>query len=87
MTEWSEQGAAGRVKQRARSYKRVPVGTDFPVVARFDAGHLSFDGGPLILREVEQRLDVAGRLAACIADPRNPDDVVHGIDEIIRFAC
>ncbi len=61
-----------------------PVGGK-PVIARFDGGHLSSDGGLLVLREVEQRLDVAGRLAACIVDPRDPDRVVHGLDEIIRF--
>jgi hypothetical protein len=61
-----------------------PVGGK-PVIARFDGGHLSSDGGLLILREVEQRLDVAGRLAACIADPRDPERVMHGLDEIIRF--
>ena len=61
-----------------------PVGGK-PVIARFDGGHLSSDGGLLVLREVEQRLDVAGRLAACITDPRDPDRVVHGLDEIIRF--
>jgi len=55
------------------------------VIARFDGGHLSSDGGLLVLREVEQRLDVAGRLAACIMDPRDPERVVHGFDEIIRF--
>jgi len=44
-----------------------PVGGK-PVVARFDGGHLCSDGGLLVLREVEQRLDVAGRLAACIRD-------------------
>ncbi len=43
-----------------------PVGGK-PVIARFDGGHLCSDGGLLVLREVEQRLDVAGRLAACIA--------------------
>jgi hypothetical protein len=61
-----------------------PVGGK-PVIARFDGGHLSSDGGLLVLREVEQRLDVAGRLAACITDPRDPERVVHGLDEIIRF--
>jgi len=61
-----------------------PVGGK-PVIARFDGGHLSSDGGLLVLREVERRLDVAGRLAACIADPRDPERVVHGFDEIIRF--
>ena len=61
-----------------------PVGGK-PVIARFDGGHLSSDGGLLVLREVERRLDLAGRLAACIADPRDPGRVVHGLDEIIRF--
>ena len=40
------------------------------IVAKFDGGLLSSDGGILILREVEQRLRVADRLAACIEDPR-----------------
>jgi len=61
-----------------------PVGGK-PVIARFDGGHLSSDGGLLVLREVERRLNVAGRLAACLTDPRDPDRVVHGLDEIIRF--
>ena len=37
--------------------------------ARFDGGALSSDAGLLALREVERRLDVAGRLAACVDDP------------------
>ena len=40
------------------------------VVAKFDGGLLSSDGGVLLLREVEQRLRVADRLAACMVDPR-----------------
>ena len=43
------------------------------VVAKFDGGLLSSDGGILVLREVEQRLRVADRMAACIEDPRAPD--------------
>lgn len=34
-----------------------------PIVARFDGGPLSSDAGVLVLREVEQRLGVAERLA------------------------
>ena len=60
-----------------------PVGGK-AVVARFDGGCMSSDGGLLALREVEQRLDIASRLAACIRDPRDPSRVVHGLDEIIR---
>jgi len=54
------------------------------IVARFDGACMSSDGGLLALREVEQRLAIASRLAACIRDPRDPSRVVHGLDEIIR---
>src|SRR5512143_2669181 len=61
-----------------------PVG-DKEIVARFDGGRLSSDGGLLVLREIEQRLKVADRLAACIDDPRDPDSIVHTLADIIRF--
>src|SRR5947208_3356158 len=47
------------------------------VVAKFDGGLLSSDGGVLMLREVEQRLRVADRLAGCIEDQRAPDQITH----------
>ena len=53
--------------------------------ARFDGGLLSSDGGILLLREVEQRLGVADRMAACINDPRAPDHITHSLADIIRF--
>jgi hypothetical protein len=56
-----------------------------PLIARFDAGQLSSDGGLLALREVERRLGIADRLAACIDDPRAPERVRHGIAAILRF--
>jgi hypothetical protein len=55
------------------------------VVARFDGGRLSSDGGLLVLREIERRLGIADRLAACIADPRDPGSTVHPLADIIRF--
>ncbi len=55
------------------------------VVAKFDGGLLSSDGGVLVLREVEQRLRVASRLADCIRDPRAPDQITHTLVEIIGF--
>jgi hypothetical protein len=55
------------------------------VIAKFDGGLLSSDGGILVLREVEQRLRVADRLAACIKDPRSPDQITHSLADIIRF--
>src|SRR5512134_2391795 len=55
------------------------------VVARFDGGELSSDAGVLALREIETRLGIADRLAACIDDPRAPEQTIHSLAEIIRF--
>jgi hypothetical protein len=55
------------------------------IVARFDGGRLSSDGGLLVLREIERRLGIADRLAACIDDPRHPHGTVHTLADIIRF--
>src|SRR2546430_6510312 len=55
------------------------------VVARFDGGRLSSEGGLLALREIERRLGLADRLAGCLRDPRMPEKVVHRLAQIIRF--
>jgi Transposase DDE domain group 1 len=55
------------------------------VVAKFDGGLVSSDGGIVVLREVEQRLRVADRLAACLEDPRAPEQITHTLADIIRF--
>src|SRR3954462_5822891 len=55
------------------------------VVAKFDGGLLSSNGGILALRAVEQRLRVADRFASCIEDPRAPDQITHTLADIIRF--
>ena len=56
-----------------------------PIEARFDDALASSDGGLLLLREVEQRLGMARRMAACIRDPRAPERVSHRLDEILRL--
>ena len=61
-----------------------------PVVGKavqvmFDAGRLTSDGGVLVLAEIERHLGIAERLAGCIADPRAPDRVQHGLAEMIRY--
>jgi hypothetical protein len=55
------------------------------VVARFDGGKLSSEGGLLALREVETRLGLADRLAGCLKDPRAPERTRHTLADIIRF--
>ena len=39
----------------------------------------------MVLREVEQRLRVADRIAACMVDPRAPGQITHGLADIIGF--
>ena len=55
------------------------------MVARFEGGRRSSDGGLLVLREIERRLSVADRLAVCIDDPRDPESTVHTLSDIVRF--
>ena len=55
------------------------------VIARFDGGQLSSEGGLLALREIERRLGLSDRLASCLVDPRAPERIVHRLAEIIRF--
>jgi hypothetical protein len=54
------------------------------IVARFDGGRLSSDGGVLLLREVETRLGFAERLAGCLVDARDPDRISHSYAEMMR---
>ncbi len=55
------------------------------IEARFDGGLMSSDGGLLALREIDRHLGLAKRMAGFIADPRMPERIQHGLDEIIRF--
>jgi len=55
------------------------------VSVAFDGGRLSSDGGVLLLRDVERRLGIAGRLAGCLADRRDPARIEHEIAEMLRL--
>jgi len=54
------------------------------LLARFDGGQMSSDGGVLLLREIEARLGIAATLASCLPDGRDPARVRHGYDVMIR---
>ena len=53
------------------------------VVARFDGGAISSDGGSVLLRETDQRLNLLPRLAECFLDGRAQDRVDHSILEMV----
>jgi len=54
------------------------------VEAAFDGGHISSDGGALLLREADARFGVTELLAGCFTDYRNPERVEHSLLELLR---
>jgi Transposase DDE domain group 1 len=53
------------------------------VVAEFDGGDITTDAGGLLLREVDRRLGLTERLAACFTDHRRPELVEHTVPQLI----
>ncbi len=53
------------------------------VVANFDAGHVSSDAGFLLLSELEARVGIIRRFAACFTDYRNPMFVEHTVGDLL----
>jgi hypothetical protein len=53
------------------------------VEAEFSAGRVSSDGGALLLREADRRINLLGRLAGCFSDGRSPLLVKHGLSEML----
>jgi hypothetical protein len=61
-----------------------PVSSE-ALIARFDGGEMSSDGGLVALREIEAQLGVAGRLAACPQEWRAPERIQHSMTERLRL--
>ncbi|WP_419628959.1 transposase, partial [Thiolapillus sp.] len=53
------------------------------VIGRFDGGRITSDGGGLLLREVDQRIGLLDRLAACFTDHRNPESIEHSVRDLV----
>jgi len=53
------------------------------VVAQFDGGAISSDGGGLLLRVVEKRTAILKRLASCLTDHRDPQAIKHRVEQLI----
>ena len=53
------------------------------IVARFDGGTISSDGGAFLLRQTDKRLNLLPRLAECFLDGRNQNLVEHSIVEML----
>lgn len=53
-------------------------------VVEFDREQSSSDGGALLLREVDRRLRLTERLAACFADHRDHRRLEHSVEDMLR---
>ena len=53
------------------------------VTARFDGGTISSDGGAILLREVDRRMKLLDRLAACFRDHRDAERSEHRVGELV----
>ena len=54
------------------------------VVASFDGGRISSDGGAVLLREVDRQLGLIERFTECFADHRAGQWVEHSVEDLLR---
>lgn len=54
------------------------------IVATFDGGRISSDGGLPLVSEVDRRRRIVERFAACFEDSRQPGSVEHSVVELLR---
>jgi hypothetical protein len=55
-----------------------------PVVVRNNGGAITSDAGVVLLREIDERLGLTQRLAACMSDRRDQQKVKHTVLEMLR---
>jgi len=53
------------------------------IVANFNGGTISSDGGGILLREVEKRTNILARFADCFTDHRNQDLIEHSVLDLV----
>src|SRR5580658_5356182 len=53
------------------------------IVARFDGGTISYDGGAFLLRQVDKRLNLLARFGQCFLDGRNQALVEPSVPEMV----
>jgi hypothetical protein len=53
------------------------------VISNFNGGHITSDGGAILLREFEKRKNILKRFAECFTDYRKQDAIEHSVEELI----
>ena len=54
------------------------------VIAKFDQDHASSDGGAILLKACDERLQLSETLAACLSDDREQSKVAHSLRELFQ---
>jgi hypothetical protein len=55
-----------------------------PIHCQFDEPHSSSDGGALLLKAADQKLQLTSALAACLVDSRQAAKVKHSLEDLLR---
>jgi len=55
-----------------------------PVVALFDQAQASTDGGAVLLKALDEQLQLTDQLACCLVDRRDPDKIRHPLRDLLR---
>jgi hypothetical protein len=53
------------------------------VLADFDGGDITSDGGALLLRKVEELTGIVRQFAGCFTDHRDPDRIEHSVEQLL----
>ncbi len=53
------------------------------VLGAFDGGHITSDGGALLLRAVEDYTNIIGQFSECFTDHRNPGRIEHSVKQLV----
>jgi len=54
------------------------------VVAEFNGGAISSDGGGLLLRETDSKMNLLARFSQCFSDGRDPKQTEHSVEQMVR---
>ena len=65
------------------SYLDFPLLGSRQVLASFDGGDISSDGGSLLLRKTEELTGIIRQFAACFTDHRNPQLIEHSLEHLV----
>jgi hypothetical protein len=61
-----------------RKFKNKLVEVDF------NGGHISSNGGAVLLREIDKKLNLTDEVTTCLIDPRDPKKITHSISDMLK---